>query len=287
MNPYQRYISEIRNAILAAGRYPLGGLHPSVEINVPENARRVLLFSPHPDDECITGGLPLRLHRELKFKVINVAITLGSDKGRRRERYDELEGACGYLGFDLIKDWAQGEKKITPAARRGDPVRWERLVCRIAAIISVQKPLVIFYPHQADGHATHKGTSLLVLDALKRIGRNLSCYTVETEYWRPMNNPNLLVEIGETDVSDLIAALSFHRGEVQRNPYHLSLPAWMLDNVRRGSEMIDNIGGKSSGFMFASIYRLRKWEDGHFIRASAAPRKVSVTDSLAEAFQTL
>jgi LmbE family N-acetylglucosaminyl deacetylase len=37
-----------------------------------------LIFSPHPDDECIIGGLALRLLREAKWNVINVAVTLGS-----------------------------------------------------------------------------------------------------------------------------------------------------------------------------------------------------------------
>jgi hypothetical protein len=32
-----------------------------------------LLFSPHPDDEVLTGLLPLRLQREAGARVVNVA----------------------------------------------------------------------------------------------------------------------------------------------------------------------------------------------------------------------
>ena len=73
-----------------------------------------------------------------------------------------------------------------------------------------------------------------------------------------MDDPNLAVEISEADLADLIAATSFHVGEVKRNPYHLPLPAWMMDNVRRGAEIV---GGRArgAGVSFAALYRLQKW----------------------------
>ena len=52
-----------------------------------------------------------------------------------------------------------------------------------------------------------------------------------------------MVESSAADVADLMAALSLHVGEVARNPYHLRLPAWMIDNVRRGAELVGGQGG--------------------------------------------
>ena len=57
----------------------------------------------------------------------------------------------------------------------------------------------------------------------------------------------------------MMAALSFHVGEVQRNPYHLLVPAWMQDNVRRGGELVGGQGGAAPDFTFATLYRLREW----------------------------
>jgi hypothetical protein len=74
-----------------------------------------------------------------------------------------------------------------------------------------------------------------------------------------MQAPNLLVEYRTEDVAELVAATSFHVGEVQRNPYHLLLPAWMQDNVRRGSELVGGQGQAAARFMFAQVYRLRRW----------------------------
>jgi LmbE family N-acetylglucosaminyl deacetylase len=218
-----------------------------------------VIFSPHPDDECIVGGLPLRLQREAKWNVINVAVTLGSKTERKAARRRELKSACEFLGFNLI---VAGLEKINMETRQKNRAYWNAAVEIISKILAEQKPRVIFLPHEGDVHPTHVGTCFLVLDALKKLPRNFNCYVAETEFWGQMENPNLLAEIGVKDLADLVAALSFHVGEVKRNPYHARLPAWMMDNVRRGVELVGARGGKSPEFVFGMIYRLTKWRSG-------------------------
>jgi len=50
-------------------------------------------------------------------------------------------------------------------------------------------------------------------------------------------------------------------GEVRRNPYHARLPAWMMDNVRRGAELWAGLrlagAASSTQAAFASPERLR------------------------------
>jgi LmbE family N-acetylglucosaminyl deacetylase len=229
---------------------------------LPADAPRALLFSPHPDDECLTGGLALRLHREAGMKIINVAVTLGGDRTRRAARLAELEQACHYLGFGLLTTGPQGLENINPAARSADPAAWGRAVRVIADMLRREAPRVIFFPHERDGNRTHVGAHFLVLDALKRQPPEFSCYTVETEFWGAMEAPNLLVESTAADVADLMAGTSFHAGEVRRNPYHLRLPAWLQDNVRRGGELVGGQGGPAPDFDFATLHRLRRWRAG-------------------------
>ena len=50
------------------------------------NAPKVLILAPHPDDECVMGGLPLRLMREAGSEVVILPITYGSDTNRKEER---------------------------------------------------------------------------------------------------------------------------------------------------------------------------------------------------------
>lgn len=90
-----------------------------------------------------------------------------------------------------------------------------------------------------------------------------------------------MVEISPRDLGDLIAALSFHTGEVQRNPYHLRLPAWMQDNVRRGGEVVGGQGETPPSFSFATLYRLSRWTGSTLHPAFAGSRVVGATDDLA------
>jgi hypothetical protein len=77
-----------------------------------------------------------------------------------------------------------------------------------------------------------------------------------------MATPNLMVESSVEDLADMMTALSFHVGEVQRNPYHLLVPPWMQDNVRRGGELVGGQGGAAPDFVFCTLYRLRRWSGG-------------------------
>jgi LmbE family N-acetylglucosaminyl deacetylase len=221
-----------------------------------------LIFSPHPDDEVIIGGLALRLMREAGWNIVNVAVTQGSRKERQAERLLELKRCCDCIGFGLIQTAPSGLEKVSPRTREQEKDHWARSVEAIAAILSKEQPQAILFPHDLDWNSTHVGTHWLVMDALKTLPSIFSCHTIETEFWGQNPSPNLMVELSAQHVADLITALTFHVGEVKRNPYHLSLPAWMIDNVRRGAELVGGQGGASPDFTFATLYRLRRWEDG-------------------------
>jgi hypothetical protein len=87
-----------------------------------------------------------------------------------------------------------------------------------------------------------------------------------------------MVEMSAADLADLLAALSFHVEEVKRNPYHLRLPAWMQDNVRRGAELVGGQGGAAPDFAFATLYRVRQWRHGAVADFYAGGRQISVQD---------
>ncbi len=93
-----------------------------------------------------------------------------------------------------------------------------------------------------------------------------------------------MVETSEPDLADLITALTFHMGELQRNPYHLRLPAWMIDNVRRGGELVGGQGGATPDFTFATLYRLRRWQNGQFAEVTKQGRFLGVTEDPANLF---
>ncbi|MEP6663937.1 MAG: PIG-L family deacetylase, partial [Verrucomicrobiota bacterium] len=206
MNPYFKLASELARLIGEAKTFPLGGLPPCPRPAVAEDAPKVLFFAPHPDDETIQGGLALRLLREAKWNVINVAVTLGSKKGRQQERLAELKNASEFIGFGLLEAGTNGLEHVTPKTRVNDKPLWAEMVKTIAAILTRHQPKVIFFPHDEDWNDTHIGLHHLLLDALRSLPPGFRCFCVETEFWGQNDSPNLLVEYNTQEVADLMAA---------------------------------------------------------------------------------
>lgn len=260
-NPFLEYVASLSSAYERARQLQLAEPVPS-RLNEDPQAPLALLFSPHPDDEVITGLLPLRLQREASWRITNVAVTLGSKRARRSERWAELQACCRAIGFGLRGLSEEGLEAIHPAGREEQPENWARARGLVAALLRDLRPRLICLPHARDWNGTHVGTHLLVTEALANLGPEFSCTVLETEFWGAMDQPNVMVEASQDNLAELIAALSLHRGEVARNPYHLSLPAWMMDNVRRGSELVGGQGGQAPDMRFATLYRLCDWKDG-------------------------
>ena len=241
MNPYNQFVTDAARLVSAAKTFPLGGFPPVPLPAIAVDAPRALFFAPHPDDETIVGGLALRLLREAKMNVINVAVTQGSKKERQAERLVELQNACRYIGFGVETTSPNGLERVTAKTRGSDPQHWNGMVKVIADILIKHQPRVIFFPHERDWNGTHIGVHHLVMDA-------------------------------------------FHVGEVQRNPYHLSLPAWMMDNVRRGAELVGGQGEAAPDFRFAALYRLSKWSHGTLARNFPSGKFLSQSENPASLF---
>ena len=285
MNPYHQFVSQIARLVRDGKQFQLGGFPIPSRPAAAADAPRALIFSPHPDDECIIGGLAVRLQREAGMRIVNVAVTQGSNKARQAARLDELRAACDYLGFELVPTIPGGLERINAKTRSADPAAWQASVEVIAGILARFAPAVVFFPHEADWNSSHIGTHHLLMDALARQPAGFGCLVVETEFWGAMATPNLMVESTEHDLGEMMTALSFHVGEVQRNPYHLLVPAWMQDNVRRGGELVGGQGGAAPDFTYSTLYRLRRWSHGGLRDVYQGGRILAATDSVGTLLQ--
>ncbi|MGE3609086.1 MAG: PIG-L deacetylase family protein [Bacteriovoracaceae bacterium] len=230
----------------------------------------VMILSPHPDDESITGTLALRLQLENNIQVINVAVTLGSNKERQKERSIELEDACKILGFEnviLDENWSKKQKELK-------------------SLIQKYAPDIILAPHLKDHHPTHIKTGELLKKVLSSLNK-MNILVAWTEFWSPLNKPNLLIEVPIEIVELQMKALEAHVGEVQRNPYHLRLPAWMMDNVRRGSELITGKGTNSAQMAFGVLYQLQISKKGKLTSLKLNHPFLSAHDDLAQIFKLI
>ncbi len=265
---------------------------PAITACAQRDPRRpcCMLISPHPDDESIQAGLPLRLAQEANWQVVNLAVTFGSQRERRQARRAELAAACSHLGFAwqaLDPTPELGLDDVTPSCRAENPERWSGYVGLLRACLLEWQPELILAPHAADAHPTHMGCHQLLLDALSSLP-NESTYSpwlAFNEFWAPQARPNWLVGLGTHTVGHMLEALSLHRGEVARNPYHLSLPAWLIDNVRRGSERVLGAGAPAVDGEFAQLFEVVHWQNGRAQRwqaPTAASSMLSAAQSCAE-----
>ncbi len=229
----------------------------------------VLILSPHPDDESITGSLGLRLLRENNAHIINVAVTLGSKKTRQKPRLKELTKACDLLEMDLdilSDDWKIKAKELK-------------------ILLLKYRPQLIIAPHLKDHHPTHIKTGQLLLRVLK--GSKLNCLVAWSEFWGQLEKPNCLIEVPQDIVELQMKALMEHVGEIERNPYHLRLPAWMMDNVRRGGEIIENVGGEVPQYPFGVLYEIQLFHNEKFKKIKLPTNFLSAYADLGQIFNEI
>ena len=236
------------------------------------NAPVCAIFSPHPDDEAIMGGVALRLANERGWRVVNVAVTLGSRLDRRAARWAELTECCRYLGFELIA--ASGTpgvslEGVNPDGALQKTEAWQNAVSAAAETLATLRPRVIICPHESDGHPAHIATHHLLKAAIPR-ALSGPVDVLLSEYWNTQLHPKLAVEISPQTVATLMQGLAFHVGEVARNPYHLLLPAWFMDSARRGAERVASVGGDALGFPFAALYGWSHWNGREWSTPHAA-----------------
>ncbi len=252
--PYADFVREFEALLERAARLPRGIATPSPRPAPRPDAPLALILAPHPDDECIVGALPLRLQRESGWRVAVAPVTLGSRPERREARLAEFRGACAFLGWDALTVEEAG----------------------LSELLRRERPRLVLIPHAEDANSTHRRVRSLAVDALRAAGPGFRCAVAETEYWATMPDPNLMVEAPAEAAGDLVAALSFHKGEIERNPYHVLLPCWLADGARRGAELVGGQGATAPAFRLAALYRLSVW-NGSALERAAGPGRVAAS----------
>ncbi len=199
----------------------------------------ILIVSPHPDDECLMAGYALRLMHELKAQVWVLPFSLGSNVPRQQARTIELDHALKRLGFFRF---GQDCVRNHPNA--------------IEAALKQLQPGFLFSPHANDHHPVHIETHFACKVAIQNYlaHQNETLNWVQSEFWQNASQPNLCVNLHATEVIQMGEALLCHAGEVERNPYHLRLPAWCMDQARRGAEVVGTAGAVAPAIVFAQNY---------------------------------
>ncbi len=282
------YLSGLLQQVESGRKIPLGPSEPSPQLahKVPVVRRplRIAYCAPHPDDESLSGALALRLQLETGARVTVVAITLGRDEGQHKRRLRELESACSALGFSLlVPNSPRGLEEVNLQSRQKRRALWLRNRKMLQMAFEEIRPDMVFAPHHDDFNSTHIGTHYLVVDALRQYlaqKKRPAVMLAETEIWHQMNGPNLMVGITPEAVATQLVAACEHGGEMLRNPYHILHACRLMDNVRRGSEVVGGQGAAAQPYPFAELYRIRFVAGNKVLAAKPGGKMVGPEDPL-------
>lgn len=172
---------------------------------------RVLVISPHPDDEAIGCGGSLRQHVVEGDAVHVVFLTSGEAGGHGRSpeetarlREDEARASAQILGVGGFEFWRQPDGALPDS---------DVLVERLRAKIRAWEAQIIYVPHDQEAHPDHQTASALVRQALSVADPKLAEVIVLLfEIWTPLQRIDRVVDIS-SHLDAKLAAIRAHRSQ--------------------------------------------------------------------------
>lgn len=157
---------------------------------------RVLVISPHPDDEAIGCGGTLRRHVVDGDEVHVIFLTSGEQGGHgldpgetARIREHEALAAGRLLGFNAPEFWHEPDGAVEAT---------DKLVARLVDTIAELQPGFLYVPHDREMHADHQAAFLTVRRALAKLKASQQRPLVRLfEVWTPIQDMDEIVDISD------------------------------------------------------------------------------------------
>ena len=199
---------------------------------------RILVLSPHPDDESIGCGGTLRKHVLARDQVQVVFLTSGEkgghgrppeETGRLREK--EAAEAARILGISSLEFWREPDG----ALRALEPV-----VKRLRKKVKDWRPDVIYVTHDREMHPDHRASVRLVRKAFSSPGtRGVKPSVLMYEVWTPIQRMDEIVDVSPY-IETKLAAIRAYKTQCEV----VGFPEAILGLNRYRGEMHSWPGGK-------------------------------------------
>ncbi len=224
---------------------------PLAELTAPNISDRILVFSPHPDDESIALGGYIYSASQNGATVRIILVTDGNKQGLKEKRCSEFCKAAALLGISteqlVFWDYPDGQARSFT----------DELTLQAEQEIDSFGPTLILYPHPADRHRDHSIIGGIVerqLSNNQKHGSHILAYRYLVHYWF-FPQPRILVRndivvpphglIGlrhdwkqfflDTEARDAKeAAINQYRSQL-KNPFLIPL----LRGLLRSNELLD------------------------------------------------
>lgn len=227
--------------------------------------QRVLILSPHPDDEVIGCGGLISKVTGAGGQVFVQFVTVGDTRdispagmSTADERMTEIDRVAGVLKFD---DWdvalpgAQHHLRLDVMAQT-DLVRLLEDGCRLS--LRAVEPTVVLAPAPWSYNQDHRAVAEAALTALRPVGGNgaaprvVALFEEVADQWTPHTTtpPNLFVDLAAAHIDDKIDAMRAYSSQVRPHPHTRSLEALRTMAVVRGAH---------SGLGYAEAYHCVRW----------------------------
>lgn len=158
--------------------------------------KKILVISPHPDDEVIGCGGTLAKYISDGSKVEIIFLTSGergikglSKNETKNIRETEARKTAELMKFQNIVFWEEsdGNFKVN-----------QKLVQKLLQHIKVFNPDLVLVTHDSEQHPDHKQATLLVRDAVKEISNQTRKPDVWMyEVWTPIQKIDIIEDITE------------------------------------------------------------------------------------------
>ena len=154
---------------------------------------RVMIISPHPDDETIGCGGTIRKH-VVEGDVVHVELLTSGEKGGHDLatadiaiiREQEAMAAAAILGVAHVECYRQPDGKLRPN---------RVVVARLSKRISDWQPDTIYVPHSAEQHPDHAAALRLVRRSLQAMNLENPPRVLAYEVWTPLQQLDEIVDI--------------------------------------------------------------------------------------------
>ncbi len=204
---------------------------------------KILVVSPHPDDETLGAGGTLIKFKKKGAKIFWLNITdvteeLGWDKAFIEHRKKQIKNVNDFYGFEGFYDLAFPPTKLYQTDEG-------ELIGAIKAIFDKVEPEWIIIPGQYDAHSDHHVVYSCCMAAAKTFRapyiKRITTMEIlsETDYGfqKERFEPNLFIDITD-ELEEKIKAMKIYDTEIEEIPFPRSLENIRALAITRGGQCV-------------------------------------------------